>query len=114
VNLHLTITELELWTQIGVTPEEREVEQRVLATITVTPRSRKALTSDRLADTVDYDDIVAIAREAAKKPHQTLEALTHDIGRSLLKQHRLQRLTVHVQKFSLPGAASAAVGISLP
>lgn len=108
------MTDLEIWTRVGVTGGERSTEQRVLVTITFAPRSPKVLTSDRLADTVDYDGVVEAARRAARKPHRTLEALAHDIGRALLRQRRLTRATIEVRKCSLPGTASVAVSLSLP
>lgn len=110
----IQIRELELWTHLGVTEGERLCEQRLLLTLTLSLKTVKALKTDRLKDTVDYDEIVRVARSAVGKTHRTLEHLAHKVANTLKRKFKLTVVTITARKFAIPGATSTEVKVTLP
>jgi len=109
----LTISDLELWTHIGVPDEERRSEQRILATLELTIKE-EAEKSDSLEDTLDYDALVRVVKKCAKGERKTLERLGGEIIEALKKFDRIEKMTVHLTKFVIPGTAGITVSLSHP
>lgn len=99
----------------GVRPAERQQPQEFRVDIEVDAQLGKAGRSDRLADTVDYTRLRAIAKEVIEgKPRRLLETLATEIaGRSLELEH-VQSVSVRIAKrpASMQPIDSAAVRIN--
>ena len=114
----LSISNLELWTHIGVTEEEREVEQRVLATLTVEVAENKAGKTDDVKDTVNYEEISDAIKEVALRQapgeRRTLEKFAEEIAEVVLQHKNVQSVTVELRKFVLPRTRSVSITITRP
>ena len=82
----LTLTDLELWTRIGVKPEEREAEQRLLVSIDMTVDSRAAAKSDDVKKTINYFDVTQDVKSLAIKERKTIERLLFEKNSTVRKR----------------------------
>jgi FolB domain-containing protein len=110
----LSIHSLELWTRIGVFKEERRSLQRILVTIRFEGAWARAGTTDEIGDTVDYERVYREIRFLAKEERKTLEKLAEDIAAKVLEEKRIQKVTVELQKFILPGTSAVSITITRP
>ncbi len=110
----LTISDLELWTHIGVTDEERKTGQRVLVTVALELDLSKAGASDDVNDTIDYAAVVNDLRALAKTPRKTLEKFAEDCAQMILARYETKSATVEVKKFALPEATFSSVRVTRP
>lgn len=83
----------------GVSDEERSREQGFLLDISIDFDTRVAAKSDDLGDTIDYGDF----RDAAKRvvegvSFHLLEKLADEVAQEVLKDSRIQQVTVSVRK----------------
>ena len=89
---------LELWGNHGVLDEERAAGQRFLFDVALT-LSERAEYSDRLEDTVDYREIVAVVREVSdSRPFHLLEALAAAVADALVERFPAESVAVSVGK----------------
>ncbi len=98
---------------IGVNDWEREKQQEILINIVAHTNTRKAASSDKLTDCVDYRALARKAREHAESAaRHTVEALASDLADLCLQDFMIQRVMVRVEK---PGAVrfSASVGVEI-
>ncbi len=100
----LTITDLELWTRIGVHAEERAVEQRLLVTIEMTLDTRAAAQADDVKHSINYFDVTQALKALAEEERKTIERFAEDIAGMILKNYSATEVTVSVKKFALPSA----------
>ncbi len=99
----------------GVRPAEREHPQEFRVDIEVETQLADAGRSDRLADTVDYTRLRAVAKEVIEgPPRQLLESLAAEIAERSLEVARVQSVSVRVAKrpASMQPIESAAVRIN--
>lgn len=108
----LTITDLELWTSIGVPKDEREVEQRLLVTVEMSLDAKPAAKSDDVKKSVNYVDVANDLKELSLKERKTIERFAEDAARMILKKHHVRGVTVTVKKFAIPGSAHVAITLS--
>ena len=98
---------------IGVNEWERENPQEILINITVFTDTRRAATSDDLADCVDYSSLARKAQNHAETAARfTVEALANDLAAICLEQELVQKVIVRVEK---PGAVrfAASAGVEV-
>ena len=107
----LTITDLELWTHIGVPKEERATEQRLLVTVGLTVDTRAAAKSDDVKKSINYIDVADDVKALAQKERKTIERFAEDIAIMILKNYGTPSVTVTIKKFAIPGSASVALTI---
>ncbi|NOS68100.1 MAG: dihydroneopterin aldolase [Candidatus Peribacteraceae bacterium] len=107
----LTITDLELWTHIGVPKEERETEQRILVTVEMEIDAKAAAKSDDVKKSVNYSDVTNDLKELAKKERKTIERFAEDVAQMILKKYKTTAVTVTVKKFAIPGARHVTLTI---
>lgn len=110
----IKISNLELWTRLGITEEEQEHEQRILITITLECGECDACKTDEIADTVDYEKVVNQIKEIAKSNHKTLERLGDEICDTILKNKKVKSVSVELTKHILPETKSISVSITKP
>ncbi len=98
---------------IGIFPEERDKKQDVLINVTMEADLQDACKSDAIEDSVDYKKVKQeIVTFAESSQYQLVEALADRVAEICLREPRVQRVTVTVEK---PGAArfSRSVGVSI-
>jgi dihydroneopterin aldolase len=108
---HIFIRNLELLARIGVHGHEQGMPQPVR--INVDLETIHVGDADRLADVVDYEEIANGIRAIVAAGHINLaETLAERIAASCLKNERVARARVRVEKLhALPGAEAAGVEI---
>jgi D-erythro-7,8-dihydroneopterin triphosphate epimerase len=98
---------------IGIDEQERASKQNVLVQITMETDLRRAGRTDALGDTIDYRALKKrILSMAGESQFYLIEALAESIADECLKQERIARVTVAVEK---PGALRFArtVGVEI-
>ncbi len=98
---------------IGIFPEERDKKQDVLINVSMEADLRDACKSDAIEDSVDYKKVKQeIVTFAESSQYQLVEALADRVAEICLREPRVQRVEVTVEK---PGAArfSRSVGVSI-
>ncbi|CAB4242713.1 Dihydroneopterin aldolase [Methylacidimicrobium sp. AP8] len=110
-----TIEVRGLWleSRIGVTEAERSRPQplRVSLRLEVGDLSGAAR-SDRLEETVDYDELARdIRRLAASPPRNLLERLAEEIADAVLCRSKVRSVSVVLEKFPFPHAEGVAVSL---
>ena len=111
--MHIRISNLELWTRIGVPDFERAQEQCVRATINF-ECTEEASRTDDIAKTVDYEKVVIAIKAAATKEHHTLEKFAQEIADAVLTFDRVQNVSVSLTKFVLPGTEGVTITLTRP
>jgi len=88
----------------GVTPEERQQAQPISIDLDVELRPGRAASTDDLADTVDYGDLVArVAAVVGDRSFALLEALAGAVADAVLQADvRVQQVGVTVRKLRPP------------
>jgi len=87
---------LEILGRHGATPEEHERDQPFLYDLELELTAPQA---DRLEDTVDYRQVVALVREVSGRgERQLLETLAADVAEALVERFPLDRARVRVRK----------------
>jgi 7,8-dihydroneopterin aldolase/epimerase/oxygenase len=108
----IIIKDLEVEAQIGVTPEERSYNQRLLITIELERELAEAGRSDMESVTTGYDVVTAIVEQVvSERPRKLIEAIAHDVASAILTRRLAVGVTVEVKKFSIPRTKYVAVSI---
>ena len=83
----------------GVRPAERESPQEFKVDIEVDADLQDASRSDHLADTIDYTQLRAVAREVIEgPPRKLLESLAGEIADRIAGMPRVQNVSVRITK----------------
>lgn len=109
----ILISDLLVRCIIGVRDEERKDKQDVLINLSLSADLRKAGTSDRLEDSVDYRALTKqILRMAETSQFHLVEALAQAVADICLGDPSIEEVTVRVEK---PGALRFArnVGVEI-
>lgn len=109
----LHIPSLELWTHIGVPAEERAKEQRILVSLELEVRE-EAQKGDILGDTLDYEALVRAVKKCSRNERKTLERFGREIIEIILEFDRVEKVTVHLTKFIIPGTQGVTISLSHP
>ncbi len=96
MSVTVEIQGLEVFGHHGVEEEERRVGQRFLYDVDFDVADSVA--SDRIEDTVDYREVVAIVQRVSDRPFRLLEALAAAVGDAILAEFPIERLRVRVRK----------------
>lgn len=86
----------------GARPYEKEAGQRLEVDLILEPMSAAAETSDRLADTVDYDLLYQLVREVVESnSFHLLEKLARSVADAILEKFPFRRVMVRIAKQNL-------------
>lgn len=110
----ITIRELAVWTRIGTTVAEREMEQKLIVTLEMRLGLSNAGHSDEIEDTVNYDDVARDIRELAKAERRLVERFCEDIAALVLKKYSPLSVRVSIAKFAIPESHGVLVSIERP
>ena len=104
------ISELELFSHIGVPDAEREHPQRLTVSITLFLRTEFASMDDDLSKTVDYYALTRRVRAlAAERPRNLIETLAAEIVECILTEFDVPRVELELRKYILPDTAYVSV-----
>jgi dihydroneopterin aldolase len=89
------VSDIRIAAEIGVLSHERGRRQPLIVNVelTIVPVSR-----DSLAETIDYNYIVALAEELAGQPIALIETFAQRMAQGCLKHAQVLRANVHVAK----------------
>lgn len=108
----ITIKELEVNTQIGVTEAERAHLQRLLISVVMERDLAEAGRTDMESATTPYDVVSNLVREVVtRRPRKLIEAVADEIAEAILSRRLAVAVTVEVKKFSIPHSQYVAVEI---
>ena len=110
----ITIRNLEFWTHIGVSQEERMTEQRLLVTVEMALDTRAAAKTDDVAQSINYKDLAEDVLALAKEERKTIERLAEDCATMILARYKPASVTVDITKFPLPQAQDVRIRITRP
>jgi len=96
---------------IGVHDWERRQTQRLQIDLGIELDLRTAGLSDALADTLDYEQLLATVHAVAAGAPALIETLAERVAAELLEEPRVQAVTVEVRKPAALRGACAAVRI---
>ena len=109
----ITIVDLEVFLNVGVSDEERATPQRLLLTVDLEFDFSSAAVSDRLTRTIDY---FAVAQRLLKygegRSWKLIEKLASDVADEVVTQFQPQEVTVEVKKFPIPQAKHVSVSLT--
>ena len=108
----LTITDLEIWSHIGVSDSERITDQRLLVTIEMMLDSRIAAKSDDVKKSINYFDVCEDVKKLALTERKTIERFAEDVAQMILKMHKPDTVTVSVKKFAIAETAHVSLTVT--
>jgi dihydroneopterin aldolase len=108
------VHDLELMARVGVHKVELRYEQRIVVSVDLEVLDRYDGVSDRLADVLDYGEVVQNTRTIVESEHfHLIETLAERIAQSCLSDARVRLVRVRVEKPDiLPGCRSVGIEIS--
>jgi dihydroneopterin aldolase len=107
------IEELEVSTHIGVPDEERRAPQRLTVSMSFGPYHEAGDLADRIENAVNYSDVVEETKNFVRDQSVNLiETLADQLAMHLLKNFRMQRVTIELRKFPFEDAKYVSVTIT--
>ena len=105
--VRINVTKLALFAYHGVNDEEQRLGQRFYIDMSLIVAPVSATKSDRLEDTISYEDVIHCAEDAfLEKKYRTIERAANAVGSAIMEQFpTIQTLSVTVHKPSAPVAA---------
>jgi 7,8-dihydroneopterin aldolase/epimerase/oxygenase len=109
----ISINELEVHFNVGVTDEERAKPQRLLISVDMSHDLTSAAISDRIEKSIDYQRVAeAIIKFGESRSWKLLEKLASNLADLILMDFRPQAVMVEVKKFSIPQAKYVSVSLT--
>ncbi len=107
----ILIKNLRVNTVIGVYEEEKQAAQTLKLDIELSLDARRAARSDELDDTVDYDQVCAMARRFGEtRETELLERFTYELGCELIQRFPVRSLVLTAWK-SVTGLLPAEIAV---
>ena len=104
------IEQLEIWSRVGVSHQERQKLQQLILNVTLSLCGRIEELGDDVLKTADY---VAVCEQIKKfvqnREDRLIETLADAVAGFLLKTFSVHQVRVELRKFVLPDAAYASV-----
>jgi len=106
----ISIVDLEVFYQIGITEEERAKPQRLLITVEMDFDFSTAALSDRLEKTINYFDVAQeLLKYGNNRNWKLLEKLTANVADFIMARFKPETVTVEIKKFPIPQASYVSV-----
>jgi dihydroneopterin aldolase len=88
----------------GVSPQEREVGQKIEIDLDLHANLSAACVSDSLQDTINYETVYTTVMELvdAGKRYRLLESLGEEICNAVLRQYPVTKVRIGMRKLNLP------------
>ena len=107
------IEELEISTHIGVPEEERVNPQRLTVSITLWPRHDARDLGDNIDKTINYSAVAEEVKNFVRDQSVNLiETLADRLAMHLLKNFRMERVTIELRKFPFEDAKYVSLTIT--
>ncbi len=110
----LTLRGLRAWTHLGITAQERSVEQPITIDLTWPMDATVVATHDDVARGIDYATVREQVLTLVQKERHTLELLAEELAQGLLAMFPMTEITVTVRKFALPAVEATELTITRP
>lgn len=108
----ISIVDLEVFYQIGVTDEERAKPQRLLISVEMDVDFTTAAMSDRLEKTINYFDVAQeLLKYGNNRNWKLLEKLTSNIADFIMVRFKPDTVAVEIKKFPIPQARHVSVTV---
>jgi dihydroneopterin aldolase len=108
----ISIVDLEVNCNVGVSDEERATPQRLLFTVVMEYDFSSAAVSDRVTKTIDYFEVTQrLLKFADGRNFRLLEKICTEICDMILNDYPAQSVMVEVKKFVIPQARHVSVGL---
>jgi dihydroneopterin aldolase len=108
----ISIVDLEVFYNVGVTEEERSKPQRLLISLDMTHDFTAAVLSDRVEKTINYYDVAQeLLHYGEGRSWKLLERLAANIADMILVRFKPQDVTVEIKKFVIPQARYVSVSL---
>ena len=95
----ICIEDLEVYTTIGINPDELDTPQVLFITISFDVDIARVSQTDRITDTVDYDElsktVITISKESKAK---LLEVLVVELNHKLTQVYPIKNLDLTIKK----------------
>jgi dihydroneopterin aldolase len=107
------IEELEISAHVGVPEEERATPQRLTVSITLWPKHDARDLGDQIDRTVNYSAVADAARNFVRdQSFNLIETVADRLAMHLLKNFRVQKITIELRKFPFEDAKHVSVTIT--
>ena len=107
------IEELELFAHIGVPEEERGAPQRLTVSISFWPYHQAGDLADKIENAVNYSAVVDETKNFVRDQSvKLIETLADRLAMHLLKNFRMQRVTIELRKFPFEDAKYVSVTLT--
>ena len=104
------VEQLEVSTRIGVLKEERGAPQRLTVSISFWPYHEAGDLPDKIENAINYSDVVEETKNFVRDQSVSLiETLADRLAMHLLKNFRMQRVTIELRKFPFEDAKYVSV-----
>lgn len=99
----ISLEEMEFFAYHGFYEEEQKIGNKYSVDVHIEANVSRAVYSDRLADTLNYEAVYQIVAEEMQKPTHLLEHLAQRIIDSILQKFSMaEKVGVSVSKFNPP------------
>ena len=107
------IEQLEIFTRIGVPEDERATPQRLTASISIWPYPEAPDLGDKIDKTINYSAVAEEAKSFARDHSLNLiETLADRLAMHLLKNFRMQKITIELRKYPFEDANYVSVTVT--
>ena len=107
------IEELEVSTHIGVPEEERGTPQRLTVSISFWPYQEASDLADKIENAINYSDVVEETKNFVRDQSvKLIETLADRLAMHLLKNFRMERVTIELRKFPFEDAKYVSVTVT--
>ncbi len=87
----------------GVSPQEREIGQKIQIDLDLHADLQAACKSDSLRDTVNYESVYSkVMGVVTERKHRLIESLGEDICYEILREFPVSKVTISLRKLNLP------------
>jgi dihydroneopterin aldolase len=107
------IEQLEVSTHIGVPDEERGAPQRLTVSISFWPYREAGDLADKIENAINYSSVVEETKNFVREQSVNLiETLADRLAMHLMKNFRMQKVTIELRKFPFEGANYVSVTVT--
>ena len=110
----ITLSDIEVWTHIGVPDAERSRPQRLLVSVELFGSLKATGTSDDVIQGIDYKTVTDEIVKLGLSERKTIERFAEDAATMVLKQFKPESVKVCISKKTDLPLASACVTILRP
>jgi 7,8-dihydroneopterin aldolase/epimerase/oxygenase len=107
------IEQLEIFSRVGVTDNERSNPQRLTLTITAWPKDGFDNIGDDITRAVNYSAFGATSRDfATEHSFHLIETFAVELAQLLLQKFPIRKIRIELRKFVLPNAQHVSVSVT--